>query len=48
MITKVVPLGRGRAIAHRHGCNPTITPNVGNWNAQFLVVVDCVRASPNI
>ena len=25
---------------------PTITPNVGNSNAQFLLVGDCVRAIP--
>ena len=25
---------------------PTITPNVGNSNAQFLIVGDCVRALP--
>ena len=28
------------------GLTPTITPNVGNSNAQFLIVGDCVRALP--
>lgn len=28
------------------GLTPTITPNVGNSSAQFLLVGDCVRAFP--
>ena len=28
------------------GLTPTITPNVGNSNASFLLVGDCVRAIP--
>ena len=28
------------------GLTPTITPNVGNSNASFLIVGDCVRAIP--
>ena len=46
MITKVVPLERGSSIAHRWWLTSTITPNVGNLSASFLLVEDCVLAIP--
>ena len=46
MITEVVPLGRGSSHCTLVGLTPTITPNVGNSSASFLLVGDCVRAFP--
>ena len=45
MITQAVPPGGDLAL-HLVKLKLAISPNVGNSGAQFLVVGDCVRASP--
>ena len=45
MINQAVPPGGDLAL-HLAQLKPAISPNVGNSGAQFLVVGDCVRASP--
>ena len=45
MIKKAVPPG-GDCALHLAQLKPAISPNVGGSDAQFLVVGDCVRASP--
>ena len=45
VINKAVPSG-GDSALHFAGLKLAISPNVGNSDAKFLVVGDCVRASP--
>lgn len=45
VIIKAVP-SRGGLALHSAGLKRAISPNVGDSDAQFLVVGDCVRASP--
>ena len=47
MIKKAVPPGGDLAL-HFALLKLAISPNVGNSDALFLVVGDCVRASPDI
>ena len=45
MIKQAVPPGGAQAL-HFAWLKLAISPNVGNSGAQFLLVGDCVRASP--
>ncbi len=47
MIMEAVPPGGDLAL-HLAWLKLPISPNVGNSGAQFLVVGDCIRASPGI
>ena len=46
VINQAVPPGGDSGIAHFAELKLAISPNVGDSGAQFLVVGDCVRASP--
>ena len=47
VIKEAVPPGGAHAL-HLAWLKLAISPNVGNSGAQFLVVGDCVRASPDL